>query len=108
MNKEIFLNNPMENGSSSADMISCVSNIVNSGCRIVESVSVIVQSCNSRDVEMFRISQMAQIKHEQLVKEINEFNTVWNFKSTFMQNAFASERFSGEMLLEAYIRSLEK
>lgn len=108
MSNTKFLKNPNKGGSSSTELIGLAGNLIDSGSRIIQSVSGIVQSCNSRDAEMFKISQIAQLKHEQNVMEMRKFDTEWKFKSDYMDKAFSSDRFTGQMLLEAFKWCLEK
>ena len=103
-----FLNNPMKGGSSSTDLIGLSGNLIDSGCKIIQSISGIIQSCKSCEAEMYKIGRLSQIKHEQLVMEMKKFDTEWKFKSDYMDKAFASDEFTGQMLLEAFKWCLEK
>ena len=80
--------------------VTSVKEVIEAVPSIVTSFAGIIDSCNNRDVRMCEINQKANVENNKNEKDYLDKCNKWEFKKMVMKDAFASDKVSGEQIVE--------
>lgn len=90
----------IKNSGNSASPLLAVNNIIKSVPSVVNSVSVIVSSCNNKTVRQCEINAHANIANNKIEKDYLLKCKQLEIKSDCMKTAFESKKISGAQIVE--------